>query len=125
MNAYSKIMFPLALVAFLPVGAVEPGANSDPSPTVADQLQPGLCDYDAPATKLRAGFVPDKPQLVWGEPLQITFIVTNLGPQDFEFMFGGDYRGTGRHDRFKTTVTDAAGQFLPDPHGTAFDFGGI
>jgi hypothetical protein len=90
-----------------------------------DDLKPYLKDYDAPTAKLRAGFIPYKAQLVWGEPLQVTFTVENLGTNDFKFTFGGDYRGTGRHDRFKITVTDANGKALPDPIAHIFDFGGF
>jgi len=51
--------------------------------------------------------------------------VANVGEADFEFMFGGDNRGTGRHDRIKINVTDADGNELPDPHANAPNFGGI
>lgn len=90
-----------------------------------DDLKPYLKDYNAPTTKFRAGFIPYKAQLVWGEPLQVTFTVENLGTNDFKFEFGGDYRGTGRHDRFKITITDADGKALPDPISHIFDFGGL
>ena len=65
-----------------------------------------LNTYHAPTATIRAGFIPDKDKLVLGEPLQVTFTVTNPGPTDFVFEFGGDYRGTGRHDRFKITATN-------------------
>lgn len=84
-----------------------------------------LATYDTPETKIRAGFVPYKVQVVLGEPLQATFTVQNFGPTNFEFWFGGDYRGTGRHDRFKIAVTNAAGEVLPDPIANATDFGGF
>jgi hypothetical protein len=90
-----------------------------------DDLKPYLKDYNVPTAKLRAGFIPYKAQLVWGEPLQVKFTVENLGTNDFKFTFGGDYRGTGRHDRFKITVTDANGKALPDPIEHPFDFGGF
>ncbi len=74
---------------------------------------------------LRAGFTPYKPQIVWREPMTVTMTVANIGNADFRFMFGGDYRGTGRHDRVKIVVTDADGNELPDPHANGFDLGGI
>ena len=40
-------------------------------------------------------------------------------------MFGGDYRGTGRHDRFKIAITNASGDALPDPIAHPMDFGGF
>jgi hypothetical protein len=84
-----------------------------------------LKDYEAPKTKIRAGFIPYKTQLVFGEPLQLTFSVESLGPTNFEFEFGGDYRGTGRHDRFKIVVTNISGQSLPDPIAHPMNFGGF
>ena len=84
-----------------------------------------LTEYTAPTTTLRAGFVPYKAQLVWGEPLQVTFSVENLGPTNFAFWFGGDYRGTGRHDRFKITATNSIGEAVPDPIAHDYDFGGF
>ncbi len=86
---------------------------------------PFLQDYELPKSKIRAGFVPYKAQLVLGEPLKVTFTVENLGPTNFEFWFGGDYRGTGRHDRFKITATNEIGESLPDPIAHPMDFGGM
>jgi hypothetical protein len=89
------------------------------------EQNPCLKDYVAPTATIRAGFVPDKARLVWGEPLRVKFTVEDLGPNDFRFTFGGDYRGTGRHDRFKILITDESGKALPDPVARAFDMGGI
>lgn len=95
-------------------------------PTFA-QLETTTClkDYEIPTTKLRAGFVPYKAEVVLGEPLRATFIVENLGPTNFEFWFGGDYRGTGRHDRFKIAITNSDGNPLPDPLTNLWFGGGI
>lgn len=81
--------------------------------------------YETPKAKIRAGFIPYKAQVVLGEPLQVTFSVGNLGPTNFEFWFGGDYRGTGRYDRFKIAVTNENGEALPDPIAHPMDFGGF
>jgi HEAT repeat protein len=83
-----------------------------------------LKDYGDSIHKIRAGFIPNNPQLVLGEPLEVTFLVENCGQVNFEFWFGGDYRGTGRHDRFKIAVTNATGEALPDPIARAWDMGG-
>ena len=81
--------------------------------------------YETPTTKVRVGFVPYKAEVVTGEPLKVTFTVENIGSTNFEFWFGGDYRGTGRHDRFKIAVTNANGEALPDPIAHPMDFGGL
>ena len=49
-----------------------------------------LKTYPTPNAKIRAGFVPCKDQVVLGEPLQVAFLVENLGPTNVEFRFGGD-----------------------------------
>ena len=84
-----------------------------------------LKDYDAQTSRIRAGFIPYKAQLVWGEPLQVTFTVKNLGTNNFKFEFSGDYRGTGRHERFKINIADADGNALPDPIAHPMFFGGL
>lgn len=98
-----------------------------PSPAISENLRPYIKDYAEAGATIRAGFIPYKSQVVWGEPLEVTFFAETLGPSDFHFGFGGDYRGVGRHDRIKITVTDAAGNPLADPRaGTPnFDGGGI
>jgi len=84
-----------------------------------------LKDYGDSINKLRAGFIPNKTQLVLGEPLEVTFLVENRGQLTFEFWFGGDYRGTGRHDRFKIAVTNENGEALPDPIARVWHLGGL
>lgn len=102
-----------------------------PTSLIPDNQRSYLADYKVDAkpesdrTVLRAGFIPHKPEVVWGEPLTLTMTVTNIGDADFEFMFGGDYRGSGRHDRIKILVTDSEGNELVDPKANALDFGGI
>ena len=78
-------------------------------------LESHLKTYNTPNAIIRAGFVPCKVQVVLGEPLQVAFWVENLGPTNIEFRFGGDYRGTGRHDRFKIAATNDGRKALPDP----------
>jgi len=73
---------------------------------------------------IEAGFIPNKTKLVWGEPMFITLVVQNLDEEKFTFEFGGDYRGSGRHERFKIEVTDSGGKLLPDP-SQGFHGGGI
>jgi HEAT repeat protein len=89
------------------------------------ELKLYLKDYVAPTASIRAGFTPYKAQLIWGEPLQVTFTVQNFGPDAFKFTFGGDDRGTGRHDRFTITMTDSDGKALPDPIQQRFSMGGF
>jgi hypothetical protein len=118
------VSFPL-LAMILPVVVVPVAGQSFAARPIPEEQKPYLKDYVAPTATLRAGFIPHKAQLIWGEPLQVTFTVENLGPGAFKFTFGGDYRGTGRHDRFKIAMTDAGGTALPDPVRKGFDMGGM
>lgn len=84
-----------------------------------------LKNYESPSARLRAGFIPAEQEFVMGEPLEVTFTAENTGQTNFEFWFGGDYRGTGRHDRFKIVATNTGGETLPDPIARPMSFGGI
>lgn len=72
-----------------------------------------------------AGFVPDQTEIVLGEPAAAAFTVKNLSDKPFGYAFGGDYRGSGRHERFKVSALDADTNSLPDPiadkEGRSFD----
>lgn len=50
-----------------------------------------------------------------GEPVTATFTVTNKGDAPIHFPAGGDYRATGRHDRFTVHAFDVAGVPVIDP----------
>lgn len=84
-----------------------------------------LKECEIQQTKIRTGFVTNKSEVIFEEPLQASFLVENIGTTNFEFWFGGDYRGTGRHDRFKIAVTNELGDLLPDPIAHPMDFGGM
>jgi len=86
---------------------------------------PYLQIYESPTNTIRAGFIPSKVRLVQGEPRAVVFTVINLGTNHFKFAFGMDYRGTGRHDRFKIAITNTSGAALPDPLPHPMDFGGM
>jgi hypothetical protein len=115
------LLFQAMLTAVLGSAA----GQQDAIQPIPKDKKPYLRDYVAPAANVRAGFFPYKAQLVWGEPFQVTFWVQNLGTNEFKFEFGGDYRGTGRHERFKITMTDAKGHELPDPIKHIYDMGGL
>ncbi|MCI0462902.1 MAG: HEAT repeat domain-containing protein [Gemmataceae bacterium] len=73
--------------------------------------------YKSGDRRAEAGFVPNKSEAVVGEPLRITFQMKNVGKQEFSYWFGGDYRFTGRHDRFRVRAFDSDGNLQPDPRG--------
>lgn len=110
---------------------MELDSPADAVPPIPASQRAYLSDYavesDEPAnrTTLRAGFVPHKPQIVWGEPVTLTMTAVNIGAADFRFNFGGDYRGSGRHNRIRIVVTDGDGNELPDPQADRMHLGGM
>ncbi len=64
---------------------------------------------------LEGGFSLPKNQYFPGEPINVTFTVTNKGEEPVTFSIGGDYRGTGRHERYSFHATDAKGNPVSDP----------
>jgi WD40 repeat protein len=81
--------------------------------------------YQVKGAEIEAGFVPYKTEIVLGEPLTVTFRVKNVSDRPFAYEFGGDYRGIGRHERYKVRAKDAGGRLLPDPLEGRSDMGGI
>jgi hypothetical protein len=60
-----------------------------------------------------------------GENVLVNFVLTNAGEQPFQASFGGDYRGAGRHLRFKVTATDEQGHLVEAPEPSPQCFGGM
>ncbi len=92
------------------------------------ELTGHLNEYTANGHRLQAGFIPNKKTVVWGEPMFVSLVVNNLEAKPIDFDFGGDYRGVGRHNRFKIEVRDTDGQLLPDPMargGAVMELGGL
>ena len=75
---------------------------------------PYLKQYEVNGLKFEAGFMPDKSEYVWGEPIHyFTYIVKNTG-KTMSFKEGGDYRG-GRSESYRITAIDADGESVPVP----------
>jgi hypothetical protein len=72
--------------------------------------------YVVEGCELEAGFIPDKPEIILGEPLFITFSVTNKGDKPYKFTTGGAQRGSVRDNNFHITACDANGQMVKDPY---------
>src|SRR5262245_58692081 len=81
--------------------------------------------YQSGDKRAEAGFVPNKTEAVVGEPLRITFQMKNVGTKEFSYWFGGDYRFSGRHDRFRVRAFDADGNLQPDPRENRVGGNGI
>ena len=79
---------------------------------------------DAGKIKFEAGFIPERDEIMLGEPLYVTFYVTNTGSQTFYLETCGDYRGV-RSSRFEFKAVDADGHPALDPYPDAPNLGGI
>ena len=88
-----------------------------------------LVEYSIHGSKILAGFVPNQTTIVYGTVPRFSFVVRNPNDLSFGYSFGGDYRGTGRHDRFKIEIRTDSDQLLKDPkvgaNGFAPNFGGL
>jgi beta-lactamase regulating signal transducer with metallopeptidase domain len=90
---------------------------------VSVEATPFLKKYEADGFEFEAGFVPDKTEYVWTEPMYyFTYVVKNTGNKTLSFKEGGDYRG-GRSENHKITAVDANDKPVPVPE--MWDMGGI
>src|SRR5215212_9890408 len=66
--------------------------------------------------QIEVRLVPDKPAIMLGEPIYISFIVQNNSDQDLQVLVGGDYRNAlGRPESFTVTVAREDGKHVPQP----------
>ena len=91
---------------------------------VAGEAPPFTRVYEAEGFKIEAGFVPDDTEIILGQPLLATFVVTNRSEKPYTFSTGGASRGSVRDNNFRITATNAKGQPVRDPH-SYMNFGGI
>src|SRR4030095_10422361 len=87
----------------------------------------GLTSVVEPADPSSARVVlsVDKNSFLLGEPVLVLYCVENTSSRPFGVEFGADYRGGSRANRFKLTVTNAAGVKLPDPDPSGYHEGGV
>ena len=105
-------------------------SSRSPIPAIIIENEVGLGEmvstfqvYDTNGVSIEAGFVPDKTEIISGEPVFITFYVKNIGDKPYRFFVGGDNRGSVRHNNFRITAVDVKGQLVKDPY--SYDnFGG-
>ena len=65
--------------------------------------------------RFEGGFAPGRTRYALGEPIFVRFEVVNDGSAPASFPIGGDYRGSGRHDRFAFAARDETGAAVEDP----------
>jgi hypothetical protein len=75
--------------------------------------------------RLEVSLVIDKPKIMLGEPVYLSFIVQNESDQDLQVLVGGDYQNSlGRPETFNVTVTKDDGKRVPQPDA-GISFGGL
>lgn len=89
---------------------------AETGPSAPNAVESYTQRYELDGFELDAGFTPDKPECLLGEPLFITFSVKNVSDDPYRFFVGGDIRGSVRHNSFRITAVNADGQPVKDPY---------
>lgn len=81
--------------------------------------------YNVDGREIEVTLAPQKPTIMLGEPIYLSFKVQNHSQQDLQVLVGGDYRNAlGRPESFKVTVANEDGKIVPQPKAGA-GFGGL
>ena len=63
---------------------------------------------------IRVALIPDKREIMVGEPVSLSFVVRNLTDNDLQTIQGGDYRNRlGRPENYAVKVVDPNGRAVP------------
>jgi hypothetical protein len=66
--------------------------------------------------QIEVKLMPDKPTIMLGEPVYLSFVVQNNSDQDLQVIIGGDYRNAlGRPESFAVTVIGEDGKPVSQP----------
>lgn len=77
------------------------------------------------AAQIEVTLVPDKPTIMLGEPIYLSFVLKNHSEEDLNITVGGDYRNAlGRPESFTVTVMGQDGKTVPKP-SAGMNFGGL
>jgi hypothetical protein len=80
-------------------------------------IEPALAEpFTVVGVKLEVTAIPEKPEIMLGEPTWVLFKVANQSDRDLLVMIGGDTRNRlGRPDTFKVSMVSADGKNVPQP----------
>jgi hypothetical protein len=93
--------------------------------TLVSALGSSQSDYVVNGWPLKVTLVPEKSEIMAGEPVFLAYQVENLSDTNLSLLVGGDYRNRlGRPERFTVTIRSAEGQSLPVPDPGP-SFGGL
>jgi hypothetical protein len=89
-------------------------ADQAPSPTHAPGSGDESKSYITALGNIEVALVPDKHEVMVGEPVYLSFTVRNLSDSDLQSVQGGDYRNRfGRPESYAVAVADQQGKALP------------
>jgi hypothetical protein len=70
--------------------------------------------YKTPLGRIKVTLVPDKREIMVGEPISLSLVVRNLSDNDLQTIQGGDYRNRlGRPDSYAVTAVGPSGHAVP------------
>ena len=99
----------LVLTATLVSAAEQPPSPSSPRDSSGEAKS-----YSTVLGSVEVALRPDKPEVMLGEPVYLSFTVRNLSDNDLQSLQGGDYRNRfGRPESYSVAVVDGQGQALP------------
>lgn len=80
-----------------------------------EPVELSLAPASVAGAAVTGSFTAERDTYVVGEPIYVTFEVRNDGTTPVVFPVGGDYRMTGRQERFRFSAKDADGRPVVDP----------
>lgn len=112
----------VACLCYSPAFSQTPG---NPITDVKPVMNPDPMDAGPRPERFQVTLTAPKNEFFIGEAIPLTLRLTNSGDAPFMYSTGGDYRSTGRPERFHVTAVDAEGKAVEDPvFKPSFGFGG-
>ena len=101
------------ILVILAASLVLAGEQS-PSPSSPRDSGSEAKSYSIALGRVEVALRPDKPEVMIGEPVYLSFTVRNLSDSDLQSVQGGDYQNRfGRPESYAVTVADRNGEALP------------
>lgn len=109
------------------VGGERPVVYAYDDERTADEHQSPVPNHESNKTPLGAvaSLRTNKAHYIFGEEIELTLEIRNMGRRPFSVFRGCDYRGATRHLNFLVTATHEDGSEMPDPHPNQNCLGGL
>lgn len=106
-------------------GLVVSGVGAQPPEATATTGATNSLNLGPVPDGVQVSLTTSKPDWLLGESIPLTFRLENAGTAPFRYSFGGDYRASGRNERFKIRATDQDGNLVADPMYVPANMGGL